>query len=529
MSEDSSAEKQTETKRKFSLSRLKVDRKFIFITAFLVLSVVALAFSTRYLFDSDIENWTVTQGLFEGEKGSLHARTPYNNWAYHESKVAYGEWNWRVRYYGSGSASITFVGLNKNTTNNEKTPQGYKLIFEIGRNLALKRLDNSSTEVTLNSTYFVPEARALYEVKIIRTQNNQSFRVFINDVFVLNATDGTYTTSEVLELSWSNIQELDWIKATDAFGENSWSDFFTGLPSADSDNLLTKIALYVPFVTLGLVILLYVFRLLFSEGSWTRFILPLVLAIVIGMGYGLLVDFLRERIPEIPTYISPTTTFTDPTSTEPYNETTTGTETDTNITYTQPSPSNGTDGNGGIFTGVEPRVISNILLGVSGVFIVIAVVFIGIDFFRKRDDEFHEQILDKERRWMPTATSTDHRKRVIRAYHKASYKLIDHGAKSDRSMTPGEFEEKTTDRFELQDKSLVDLTDLYEEARFSEHELGEKQSTKAEKSFEKISKHLEKDEKKEVKETKEPTEIDTSTDADPKEIRKKKEGEKNDG
>ncbi|MHA1532086.1 MAG: hypothetical protein ACTSR6_08820, partial [Candidatus Heimdallarchaeota archaeon] len=104
MSEDSSAEKKKGSKKKFSLSRLKVDRKFLFITIFLVLSVVALAFSTKYLFDSNIEGWTVTQGLFEGEKGSLHARTPNDNWAFHESFVAYGEWEWKLQYYGSGSA-----------------------------------------------------------------------------------------------------------------------------------------------------------------------------------------------------------------------------------------------------------------------------------------------------------------------------------------------------------------------------------------------------------------------------------------
>ncbi|MBK5113454.1 MAG: DUF4129 domain-containing protein [Candidatus Heimdallarchaeota archaeon] len=529
MSEDSSAERKTESKKKFSLSKLKVDRKFIFITIFLVLSVVALAFSTRYLFDSAIEDWTVTQGLFVGEKGSLHARTPYYNWAYHESNVAYGEWNWKLQYYGSGSASITFIGLNKNTTNNDKTPQGYKLIFQLGQNLAIKRLDSSSSEVELNSTSFAPVARSLYEVKIIRTQNNQTFRVFVNGVLMLNATDSTYTTSEVLELSWSNTQELDWIQVIDAIGANSWSDFFTGLPSADSDNVFTKIALYVPFVTLGLVILLYVFRLLFAEGSWTRFAVPLVLAIIIGLGYGLLVDFLREKLPDIPSFTPISSSDTGPTSTEPYNDTSTGPTPSENQSLPIPSQSNGTGGPGGIFTGVPPRVISNILLGVSGVFIVIAVVFIGIDFFRKRDDEFHERILDKERRWMPTATTTDHRKRVIRAYHKASYDLIDHGAKSERSMTPGEFEETTTDRFELKDKSLEDLTDLYEEARFSEHELSEKESTKAEKSQEKIIKRLDKEQIRTPKETKEAIESSTSADADPKEIRDKDKGKKKDG
>ncbi|MHA1533087.1 MAG: DUF4129 domain-containing protein, partial [Candidatus Heimdallarchaeota archaeon] len=410
---------------------------------------------------------------------SLHARTPNDNWAFHESSVAYGEWEWKLQYYGSGSASITFIGLNKNYTNNAKTPQGYKLIFQIGQRLAINRLDSSSSEVELNSTHFVPVARAVYNVKIIRTPNNQTFRVYVNDALMLNATDSTYTTSEVLELSWSNIQELDWIKVTDSIEENSWGDFFTGLPSADSDNVFTKIALYIPFITLGLVILLYILRLLFSDGSWTRSVMPLILALFIGLGYGLLVDFVRDYFPYITPDVNTDPSDTGPTATETTNGTSTGTPPNTTDTSPNPSETNSSNAPTGAFTGVPPRVISNILLGVSGVFITIAVVFIGIDFFRKRDDEFHERILDKERRWMPTASTTDHRKRVIRAYHKASYDLIDHGAKSERSMTPGEFESTTTGRFEIKDKSLEDLTGLYEEARFSEHELSEKESTKS--------------------------------------------------
>lgn len=529
MSEDSSVEKKTENKKKFSLSRLKVDRKFVFITVFLVLSVVALSFSTKFLFDSNIEEWTVTQGLFEGEKGSLYARTPNDNWAYHESSVAYGEWEWKLQYYGSGSASITFIGLNKNYTNKAKTPQGYKLIFQIGERLAINRLDSSSSEVELNSTYFVPIASAVYDVKIIRTLNNQTFRVYVNDALMLNATDSTYTTSEVLELSWSNIQELDWIKVTDSIGENSWSDFFTGLPSADSDNIFTKIALYVPFIALGLVILLYVLRLLFSDSSWTRSIMPLMLAMVIGLGYGLLVDFIRDYLPKVTPDVNTDPSDTGPTATETPNGTSTGTPPNTTDTSPDPSQTNSSGGPSGVFTGVPPKVISNILLGVSGVFITIAVIFIGIDFFRKRDDEFHERILDKERRWMPTASTTDHRKRIIRAYHKASYDLIDHGAKSERSMTPGEFEETTTGKFEITDKSLEDLTDLYEEARFSEHELSEKESSKAEKSHEKISKRLDKEKQKAKKESEEASESSTAADAEPKEIRDKENGEKDDG
>ena len=499
MSEDTSEERKSESKRRFSFSKLKVDRKFLSITALLVLSVVALAFSTRYLFDSNIEDWVVTQGVFEGEKGSLHAKTSFDNWAYHESFAAYGEWNWDLRYYGSGSASITFIGLNKDPETNERTPQGYKLAFEIGQNLTLRRLNSLYSETIIGSRYFTPVAGANYEVRITRDMNN-TFEVFVNDVSMINATDDTYTTSEVLELVWSNIQELNWIITTDTVGENSWSDYFTGLPSAKSNNLSTRIALYIPFVALGLIIVLFVGRVFFAQGKGgVSYIFPLVLAIIIGLGYGLLVDLLRENIPRFEPTPTPTETPTGPTATNttgiPSNVTSTPTG---NQTIPFPSSNTTNGGNGGFF-GVPPEIISNVLLAGSGVFLIIAIIAIGRDFFKKRDDEFHEQILDKDRRWLPSASATDHRKRVIRAYHKTSYDLIDRGAKSERSMTPGDFEESVEERFELPNDSMEKLTDLYEEARFSEHEMREKESKKAEKYYNKITKKARKEEKKSAK------------------------------
>ena len=64
-------------------------------------------------------------------------------------------------------------------------------------------------------------------------------------------------------------------------------------------------------------------------------------------------------------------------------------------------------------------------------------------------------------------------------------------------MTPGEFEKETKEKLELKDKSLDELTDLYEEARYSEHEISSKKSEKAEKHFDSIDKELKKPDEEE--------------------------------
>ena len=54
-------------------------------------------------------------------------------------------------------------------------------------------------------------------------------------------------------------------------------------------------------------------------------------------------------------------------------------------------------------------------------------------------------------------------------------------------MTPGEFGDSAQGQLELSDKSLDGLTDLYEEARYSEHEISGEQSKRAEQYYDKIA------------------------------------------
>lgn len=485
MSEEAK-ENGTKSKSKFSLSSLQVDRKFLIIALFLMLSIVTVVFATRNLFETDISDWTVTQGGFEGQDGVMIGTLPSYNWAYHDSKVAYGEWQWQFRYGTKGSASVIFIGSEQDSDVHSHSTRGYKIDFEINKYVSLKRIDGLATEIELNSTYVPIETGEVYTIKVLRFINN-TFQVSINEQYKFSINDATYTTSEVFELDWVFSHTLNWVDVNDEVNDNSWSDYFDGMPQASSTNIFTQIALYTPFIALAAVILFYVFRLLLTEGSWTRFIIPLILAIIIGVGVALLFDYLRDILAftdPIPSGGTPSVTIENTSSFSPITQ-----------TPTNSSSSPGENGGPGILPPIGKKPISIILLAVSTVFILLAVGFVMVDFLKKRDDEFHDQVIDKNIRWLPKASENDHRKRVIRAYHKTSYDLIDHGAKSERSMTPGEFEHSVTEKLALPEEPIEEITDLYEMARFSDQKISSSMSKKAERHFDSISKDLRKTKK----------------------------------
>jgi hypothetical protein len=477
------------SKRKIALKD-NLDRRYIAMTTFLIISVVAIAFSTRYLFRSDIEGWTVVQGIFDGEDHSMNARGAALNWAYHTSSVVYGEWEWNIVPLSTGSASIIFIASNLNTNYSSHPTEGYKLEFQHFTDLALRKLTSTNTSDVIVSASFSPILEEYYTVKILRFSNN-TFHVFVNDELLLEATDDTYTTSEYLFIEWVGIHTLDWIRVHDSVGGRGWHDFFSGYPSIYSDSFLTKISLFLPFTVLTLIGLYYVFRLFFAQENLGRMIIPFIIAIIIGVGYGYLFNYLREKFPDIepgPTD-TPTGTTISPTGNDTGSEFPTGSNPDP--TSYNPSPTGGQTS-----IGFPKSILSISLMVVAGAFIIATIVFIAIDFFKKREAEFHERVVSKEKRYIPTAASSDHRLRVIRAYHRASYDLIDHGAKSEKDMTPSEFADNAKNQLDVPEKPLGTLTDLYEEARYSEHEILGDKSEDAEQYYKDISDKIKKEKKK---------------------------------
>ncbi|NHJ49535.1 MAG: DUF4129 domain-containing protein [Asgard group archaeon] len=472
-------------KKKVRLFKGKLDRRYIVMMIFLVVSVVSVAYSTRYLFRSDISEWTITQGDFDADDHAMNARGYELNWAYHNSSVAYGEWQWNVRTLGGGPASIIFIGSNLDLDYASHPSEGYKLEFQAAQKLELRRLTGTTSDETIGSAEFYPETKVNYQIRIIR-YTNSTFFVIVNDQLLFNATDDTYITSEVFFLDWTNIHILEWVVTSDSESGSGWHDFFSGFPSVYSNNFFTKISLYLPFVTLALVLLFYLFRLFFAQENWTRFLVPLLIAVIMGVGYGYLFEFLRQQVPDLdPDDVTITDSIPSQTGTDtnPYN----GSDPYTPTTpITRPTPSE-------TQISIPKNIVSIVLMAVAGTFIVVTVVYVAIDFFKKREAEFHELAVDAEKRYIPSATSSDHRLRVIRAYHQASYDLIDHGAKSEKDMTPGEFGDLAQNQLELTNDSLDGLTDLYEEARYSEHDISSEQSETAEEYYDQITDDISED------------------------------------
>lgn len=255
-------------------------------------------------------------------------------------------------------------------------------------------------------------------------------------------------------------------------------------PISFSDNIFGKIALFAPFVMLTIVFLYYFLRLIVANESWSRFLIPLILAIGIGIGYGVLAKYINEFIQEQTDITLP---ITDTETTNPFPGTDTGPPPSGSFPpgSNSPGPSDGSP-----FS--MDQIISTILIIISVCFIIITTIVVTIDFLRKREEEYHEKVERKEIRWLPNADVMDHRLRVIRAYHEGSYSLMDLGIKSERSMTPGEFEKNVKEKATSIGEPFTDLTDLYEEARFSHHTISSLQSEKAEERLKTISKKLQK-------------------------------------
>ncbi|MBS3781330.1 MAG: DUF4129 domain-containing protein [Candidatus Thermoplasmatota archaeon] len=68
----------------------------------------------------------------------------------------------------------------------------------------------------------------------------------------------------------------------------------------------------------------------------------------------------------------------------------------------------------------------------------------------------------------------DIRSTIMKSYHEMSRLLEDEGAKNDDSMTPREFKAEIIQKIPAAENLVSDITFLFEEARYSPHELEER-------------------------------------------------------
>jgi len=84
----------------------------------------------------------------------------------------------------------------------------------------------------------------------------------------------------------------------------------------------------------------------------------------------------------------------------------------------------------------------------------------------------------------------DPRNTILRCYWKTCYLLEDRGVKQNKILTPREFKDLVLSNIRIEEKPLDELTDLFEEARYSSHEITEIKREKAIKDLKYIKSNI---------------------------------------
>lgn len=149
-------------------------------------------------------------------------------------------------------------------------------------------------------------------------------------------------------------------------------------------------------------------------------------------------------------------------------------------------------GNGG--TGFTIPIIGQSIGGV--IIVLVGLGLVGVLVYYKLNNYLYDKMeLGEEEDIRDEISSTvektvdelykgkDVRSTVIRCYQSMCRVLEDTGVEQDDFMTPREFEITAVKRLEVRKDTLVTLTSMFEEARYSTHELGNRERERAMKSL----------------------------------------------
>lgn len=125
--------------------------------------------------------------------------------------------------------------------------------------------------------------------------------------------------------------------------------------------------------------------------------------------------------------------------------------------------------------------------------------FLAIRSYRVRDESSDLTALTAalaesiERDIVEIRESADPRAAILETYRNMCTFLSERGAENKKWWTAREFENGVTGRFNLERTTVSVLTSLFEEARYSRHEMGEKERISAMALLEKIRGQLNED------------------------------------
>lgn len=173
------------------------------------------------------------------------------------------------------------------------------------------------------------------------------------------------------------------------------------------------------------------------------------------------------------------------------------------VTSLLPDGSGGDIGTGGFTEGTgDPDAMKTIItLGVLGVvFMFFIAVFIGINnIFRMRSAKLDYSDIERDSKAVALtiqrtidaiAGGSDTRATVIRCYTDMCKVMAKYGVKEEEHLTPREFQKIAADNLPVPQEQMKALIDIFEEARYSRHELGKEESGRAVSALEAVREKL---------------------------------------
>lgn len=143
-------------------------------------------------------------------------------------------------------------------------------------------------------------------------------------------------------------------------------------------------------------------------------------------------------------------------------------------------------GGSGMFTGIAGSSLGIIILVglVMGIFSLFAYQgaksYLNKNVTIKKDEDIQEQFSSTIDQTVEDLYSgKDVRSTIIRAYQKMCRTLEDSGVSQDDDMTPREFKNQVMGRLDVSKEAISDMTTVFEEARYSRHQMGDSDRKRA--------------------------------------------------
>jgi hypothetical protein len=200
--------------------------------------------------DGNFQGWSVTRGGYSATENLIRGTTTTWNYIEHPSTVAHGTWSFDHNFYAGldgiwqpvdGDLAIWFIANGHQSGDTTQADNGYFLVFHPhvdAIELWMDPGDEGYNRVLLGS-WTPPDFVKWWHVEITRDSDGE-FKVYLDDVLRIQATDTTYDSSIFFGFLGYNQQEMDNVVVSDSVP--STTSTATTTTNTVTDTVTTSVA-----------------------------------------------------------------------------------------------------------------------------------------------------------------------------------------------------------------------------------------------------------------------------------------------